>query len=300
LRKAPKLEPDSACLLVERLLLTRKINRALYVKCDDARIDWVGEVARLRGFLYSSDPLAAISGDGGYRGDMCLARTRVGWEVIGPAWKLQDCQIQVDSDAASGEAAFAAASQGMAEQAQSRAMRVIDQVRRARLQSDPAPDECVDLKKSKPRQFGMVDAHVLAGAPSEDQRIGWTSLSSGLFLTCLEIGMFARPEFGACGLNDEWLYVLLIDEPQKNAPKMTGADTFSGGTFEASLRLIDLSTGRVICQRPVSYSLGEKVIEFRTSNMREQYHRGVQKAICSALAALTRGQLELSPYWKCE
>lgn len=300
LLKARELDPKSACRLVERLLLTRKVNRALYVKCDEARIDPAGEVVRLRGFLYSGDPLHAILGDGGHRGDMCLARTRAGWEVIGPAWKLKDCKIQVGLDAVSGKAAFVAASQGMAEQARSRAMRLIEQVRRARSRSDPVPEVCVDLQKSKARQFGLVDSHVLAGAPTEDQLMGWTSLSSGLFLTCLEIGMFAKPEYGSCGLTDEWRYVLLFDEAQKNAPKITGADTFRGGTFTASLRLIDLSSGRVICQRPISYSLGEKVVEFRSSNMREQYHRGVQKAICSAVAALTRGQLELDSYWKCE
>ncbi len=297
LQREPTIDGEQACKILEHHLLTRPIDRALSVDCRAAKAEPTGAgVIRLAGTVYGRDVDNAIFG-GGFGTSHCLARSELGWEVVGQAWRLDECAF----DAATNVAVTAIASsalEGVAARRRAVAERAILGVRQAMAHLDSVPAVCPDLAHAGGRAVGMVDTQLWSEGGFGEGDGFWRSLCSPAFLACAEGEEPSQFSLG-CGLEEPWRVVLVLDEATKDPPRVISADAFVGGDYHASLMLVDLASSRVICARPLEVALEGTVLLSRGDWIVGHYHERIKEQLCAEVENLTQGKVELDPYWGC-
>lgn len=101
-----------------------------------------------------------------------------------------------------------------------------------------------------------------------------------------------------CQLDERWRYALVFDHDDR-PPVETGIDSFYGGEFQSTLRLVDMRAGRVICARTAAFALDEKVLTTRKRSLQEIYRDRVDETLCQAVRDIGQGMLTLPPGMWC-
>lgn len=293
-RMRETLTAADACALAEEHVLTRTIDRALAVTCNTPEFAGRGERAgRLTGFVYGSGLQNALFG-GGHAQPLCLARSASGWAVVGDDFRLPDCAIDVAENAQDAGSITRAATADESDRKRMIALATMDAVRTAIAFGAPTPDTCESLRPPTPGFVTTLSDATLAGRPATGiarhfgyGMAGCVTPESGDALDSL------------CGLAEPATLVLLFDSVAEDPPRMSDSDTFTGGTWSATLRLIDVDATRVVCARPVAFALPDSVLTVNHNPVTTEYDRGVKRAICEGVATLGAGGLRLDPWWGC-
>ena len=295
---ADPLDADQACAILELYLLSRPIDQALAVDCRAAKLDATGHgVVRLVGTIYASSVDNALLG-GGFGTPHCLALSEDGWAVVGQAWRMDECVF--DAEGGSSADAIAAAAGEMVD-ARRRAMaeHAIFGVRQALARSDSVPAVCEGLEPASGKAVGLVDTDVWSLDGFGEQGGFWRSVTSPTFTACVDGEEPSKYSLG-CGLDEPWRYVLVLDAATKAPPQAIGHDQFVGGDYQATLKLVDMDSPRVICARPVQLSLDGTVLLAPGEWIVNHYHQRIQASLCEEVEQLSSGQLALDPYWACD
>lgn len=297
LRAAGRLDPQQACLIAEHHLLLRPISRALRVTCDAPGLDDTAPgVVKLSGLLRAGNMEDALFG-GGFGETLCLARAVDGWVVVGDAHKMNDCRFTPPPDTPADRMA-AAVTAALTVERRAEAEQAIALVRGALADTGAAPESCTGLEAASVHQLGLIDTDILGEAPTEQQLIGWGDLTSLAVKACLGVDPQSLAQPHSCRLGQPWRYALVFDRPEKQMPVKLSDDRFSGGVFRATLRLVDMQAGRVICARPMTYQLPDEVLETKHVKIQNIYYDGVREAICREIETLGQGMLSV-PYGWC-
>ncbi len=298
LRQARLFDADTACVILEHHLLTRPTSPALAVDCSAAKIDLTGEdVVLLTGTVFASSVDNALFG-GGFGTPHCLARTADGWAVVGTAHELDGCSFDAEPHA-SAERLAAVASDEVDARRRAMAEHAIFGVHQALARKDMVPPVCEGLEPASGRAVGMLDRDLWAEPSLGDDDRFWRSLCSPAFLACEEGTEPTQFSLG-CGLMEPWRYVLVLDQATKDAPQAVSDDQFIGGRYRATLKLIDMSSPRVLCARPMEVSLDGTVLLAPGEWIQGHYHERIKAELCAEVEALTLGQVAIDPYWGCD
>ena len=299
IRAIEKLDPAQACTITELHLLTRPVSRALTVDCSQAKIEATGNnVLKLSGLLRAQSVENALLG-GGFSTKFCLAQTRDGWAVLGDAFHLDDCKFDADEDMSADEL-LAKLKGSVSEKRKSVALEAIDAVRRALDSEAPVPLVCAGLEPTRGKQLGMVDTDIFTLGTSDDSHQGiWRTFTSGAFISCAKGEKPTKYSLG-CGLEKPWRYVLAFDQSEKNPPVETGVREFKGGTYRTKLRLIEVSTAKVLCAREVLVNLEETVLLGKYENIRDEYDQKIVQAVCREVKVLSQGRIEMDAFFRCD
>ena len=297
-RMADPLDADQACAILEYQLLTRPIDRALSVDCKAAKLDLTGRgVVRLAGTIYASSVDNALLG-GGFGTPHCLALSEDGWAVVGQAWRMDECVFDAEGGS-SADAIAAAAGEMVAARHRAIAEHAIFGVRQALARSDSVPAVCEGLEPTSGKAVGLVDVDVWSPEGFGEQGGFWRNLTSPTFTACVDGEEPSKYSLG-CGLDEPWRYVLVLDAATKAAPQAIGHDQFIGGDYQATLKLVDMNSPRVICARPVQLSLDGTVLLATGDWIANHYHQRIQASLCEEVEQLTHGKVALDPYWACD
>jgi hypothetical protein len=295
LRAAERPDAEQACRLLEHHALTDIARPAMAVFCDRVELEERSPgVLHLAGPVIAQNTEQAVFGSG-FATPYCLARGQGGWEVVGPAHELSDCNLDAEPTAAASVTAdrWARLTDGLrAAEAQS----TIRTVREALASGAQVPAVCEGLEPASGRAVALVDSRVWAGSPLEGF---WRSVSSPVITACAS-GEPASATSVGCGLDEPWRYVLVLDEVNDAPPVLLDGDRFIDGQYQATLRLVDVSKGRERCARPVAVSMVGTVVLGQGDWLGNEYHQRIKAALCSEASTLSQGQVALDPFWACD
>lgn len=315
-RARDSLTAADACAIAEHHALTRPVDRALATTCHTPTFEPRGPGAgRLTGFVYGRRLDNALAG-GGFATPLCLARSAAGWEVVGDDFRIPDCVISVPEGAPDAATITRTAIGDAAARKRAVALATIEAVRSALALGPPAPAVCAGLPEPTGGSVTTLPDATLAGriATGTARHFGYGM--AGCVVPEAEAPDPAVPSLGPgpCALAERPTHVLVLDAIAEDLPASAGADTFTGGSFRATLRLVELGAveagavdaravgaggGRVLCERPVAFALPDSVLTLRSGTITTEYDRGVKRALCAEVTMLGGGRVRLDPWWGC-
>jgi len=275
--------PEDACLLAEGHYLKRAA--VLSAECRSAVLEATRPgVVKFRGLVVAESWADALLG-GGYVPTLCLSKGPRGWEVAGFSHQLLDCQF----DAPTGP------------EPQKEALAQVERLRRAWIDdafaavrealTRPAPDKevCEGLPTLSKWDVLVLDADLL-GDDLSARMARTTRIGDVLGFQCIPAMKGQGLNLGPCAANRLISHVVAIDDIDELPLRVAGS-SYSGGRYAAVVKLVDVRSHQVLCQRQVSFQLSEEVLLVKRQDLSSEYSKQVRAALHQGIEKLTGGKL---------
>lgn len=231
-RKAEQLDALTACTLAEAFLLDTQGVGAATVTCPLPLRKSEGAAASLPGVIFEragrSQPRT-----------VCFVRSGGSWMAWG-GLRFGECPEPPTGD---DEKALRAAAQPVLQKA------LMATWKRALARLDSALDE--DAQEKCPKLEGEVrvlDAEGLGGKVGPEE---WDFLNSTEFVNALRYPTAERAEDALENLGQ---YVVLLEADDRVLPEDVSDDSFSPGSWEGSLFIVEVSSAKAVCGAPLSFT----------------------------------------------
>jgi hypothetical protein len=280
---AESLSPEDACLVVEGHYMKRA--SVLTAECRDVTLEATRPgVMRFRGLVMASDWDDAILG-GGSVPTLCLSKGPRGWEVIGGSHKLLDCQFEPPTGPEPAKEALA-----QVEHLQRAWMDdAFAAVREALARPESDNEVCEGLPPLSKWAVLVLDADLLGEDPSaRTERT--THIGDILGYQCLPSMQKPGVNLGPCAAYQFISHVVAIDDIVE-PPLQVAGSRYSGGRYDAVVKLVDVRRQEVVCQRAVSFQLPEDVLLVKRQDLTSEYRKRVNAALHEGVEKLTGGKL---------
>ncbi|MCE9669978.1 hypothetical protein LY474_19445 [Myxococcus stipitatus] len=277
------LSPEEACLVVEGHYLKRAT--VLTAECRSVTLEPTRPgVVRFRGLVLADAWDDALLG-GGYVPTLCLSKGPRGWEVAGFSHELLDCQF----DAPTGPEP---AKEALAQVERLRRAWMDDAfaaVREALTRPESDKEVCEGLPTLSKWDVLVLDADLL-GDDLSVRMERTTRIGDVLGFQCLPAMKGQGLNLGPCAANRLISHVVAIDDIDEPPLKVAGS-SYSGGRYAAVVKLVDVRSHQVLCQRKVSFQLPEELLLVKRQNLNFEYSKQVRAALHEGIEKLTGGKL---------